>query len=473
MDRRLAKIALLPTLLLASACATGPQLTRPPGEAAPTTTLFEGVRVFDGVSDGLTGPMDVLVVGDRIEAIAEAGSLEAPKGAHLVKGEGRTLMPGLFDAHVHVGMGNGEPPWEEKHTPPEHHVTAMLNGGVTSALVASRGLGVHGVRDAIRAGEVDGPRLSVASRMYTTTDGHPTPFFRALVPWAIRWIVVGATTAQVGNDEELADAMEKTADEKPDFVKIAYNAIPTGGPHLKPEMLKKIIAAAHKEGFEVIIHVGNPEEAITAAEAGAKLLMHTPWERRFTDEEVTRLAATGVPMVTTGLIWGTLAEAMSGTWRPGPLEKATVRQVVLDALQEGAGDYTVDKEALPPEFLAKAAEFHKLQGENLWALYRGGVPLIMGTDTAAVPGLFHGAATHRELAYLVSLGFTPADVLRMSTSGPADLLTPDANIGRVEAGRVADLLLIDGDPFADMSATQNIIGVWRGGREVERVAPEW
>ena len=118
-------------------------------------------------------------------------------------------------------------------------------------------------------------------------------------------------------------------------------------------------------------------------------------------------------------------------------------------------------------FEAGLATFDRNLGQNVKKLFDAGVTLLVGTD-AGLPGVFQGASLHRELQALVELGLTPLDVLRGATSTPARFLDPSRRFGIVEPGAVADLLLVEGDPLQDITATEHIVAAWKNGLRVER-----
>jgi imidazolonepropionase-like amidohydrolase len=113
-------------------------------------------------------------------------------------------------------------------------------------------------------------------------------------------------------------------------------------------------------------------------------------------------------------------------------------------------------------------ERSKSLGGNVKLLADAGAKLVTGTDSG-LPGMFHGAALHRELQNLVALGLRPSRVLRMATVDAAHVIDPRADYGEVRPGQRADLLLIEGDPLADISATEKIAGVWQDGRKLDRL----
>lgn len=410
-----------------------------PDLAAARATLIEQVRVFDG--ERLSEPRDVLLLDGRI------ASGTAPAGVEHVDGRGKTLLPGLIDCHVHLGGGDGMPPWAAKRPNVEAQAAALLYSGVTTILAAAHDADVDGLRVA--------PRIVKSSRIFTAPGGHPVPMYEAFVPWPVSWFVLRARVAQVESEKEVEQEIEKETDVA--FVKIVYDDIPPGGPRLSKELLAKVIASAHAHGKRASVHVGSPQEAIDAVEAGADLLMHVPADAPLTDAQAEKLLK--VPLVTTSRIYAVLGGKLAFTL----LEKQVMPPGTEEAFAHPPQNFELP--GFPRSYLES---FEKRDGygrANVKLLFDKGAHLIAGTDSG-LPGVFHGAALHRELQSLVSIGIPPARALRMATIDAARVIDPHADYGAVEPGLRADLVMIDGDPLADIAATEKIVAVWQDGRRV-------
>ena len=135
--------------LLCCSCMTQrPMLVAPRGDTVARATLFESVRIFDG-SDALTPESDVLIENGRIAAIAPHGTIAAPAGAEHIDGRGKTLLPGLIDCHVHLGGGDGDPPWAAKRPNLDAQSAALVYSGVTTILAAALDSDVADLKDRI------------------------------------------------------------------------------------------------------------------------------------------------------------------------------------------------------------------------------------------------------------------------------------------------------------------------------------
>jgi len=418
-------------------------------------TLFEQVRVFDG--NALKPPQDVLIVDGRI------ASGSAPSNATRVDGRGKTLLPGLIDCHVHLGGGDGTPPWDSKVPNTDAQAAALVYSGVTTILEASRDTDIAAMRRRIASGELAGPRIIGSSRIVTAPGGHPIPMFRAIVPWPFASFFIRGRVAEAASEDEARRAVDREVDERPSFIKIVYDDIPPGSARLSPAVLRAAIAEAHARGVRASVHIGSPEEAIEALDAGADVLMHVPADGPLTPEQARRLASSGVPIVTTSRVWAVLGAAERQQLTFTPLEKEVMPPGTAEAFAHRPASYRMS--GFPEEYLRSFAERDGYLRGNVTLLVRAGARLVAGTDSG-LPGVFHGAALHRELQTLVGLGVPPAQALLMATSEAARAIDPAADYGAIKSGMRADLVLIDGDPLADISATERILGVWQDGRRM-------
>jgi imidazolonepropionase-like amidohydrolase len=446
----------------------------PPGEdAAAVPTLFAGVRVFDGTGDASSGPFDVGVEGGRIRRIAEPGALDMPPGAVRVEGAGRTLMPGLWDSHVHLGSGEGEAPWALGLADVHAQAAALLYCGVTTAVSAGREVDTALLNAEFTAGRAAGPRLLRASRPITANGGHPLSMFRLFVGWPLADLFVSAHIRQAASPEEAREAVraEVASSRGPQLIKVVYNAMVPGTPHLTRAALDAVVDEARRFGRRTGVHVGTPAEAVEAAQAGAAVLMHTPWDGALTGADLEQVRARGTAVVTTRRIFHASAAAQAGVLSFSALEREVMKPG-LDA-RWGAPPKDYPPKGAFAEFARELARYDRELGENVARLRAAGVTVLVGTDSG-VPGQIHGGALHEELKALVALGYTPAEALRTATSVPARVWAadaPDAARGVIAEGAVADLMLVEGDPAARIEDLSRIVGIWQEGRAVDRRVP--
>ena len=147
--------------------------------------------------------------------------------------------------------------------------------------------------------------------------GHPIPFFKALLPWPVSSMIVSQRTAQVDGWADaraaVGRALEDSGGDQVRFVKFMYDAIPPGSPRLDQAELSTAIAEVKARGLRASVHVGSPQDALDAIDAGAALLMHPPHQLELTDAQTASLVESGVPMVTTVRIFSILDDALKKT----------------------------------------------------------------------------------------------------------------------------------------------------------------
>lgn len=420
-------ILLLPTALLALACAL-PQAAPAP-KSAPTGLLFENVRIFDGTSERLSEPANVLVVGNLVQRISTA-PIEAPAGALRLACGGRTLMPGLIDAHTHLMFAT---------VPPAAALTSdlgfltvaavraagdMLQRGFTSA----RDLGgpVFGLKRGIDLGLVPGPRLWPSGAFISQSGGHgdfrlptdlPAPPGQATYSERIGATAIAddADTVRLRVREQLALGAAQIKLMAGGGVASSYDPLDVTQ-YTVPE-LRAAVEAAENWGTYVTVHAYTPRAVRQALEAGVRCIDHG----QLLDEGTAKL------MAERGA-WWSLQPFLDD--RPSSFpEGSSNRRKQLEMFTGTDAAYALAKK------------------------YR--IKTAFGTD-----GLFSAetaAAQGAELAKMTRW-YTPAEALRMATHDNAELLALSGprnpypgKLGVVAEGALADLLLVDGDPLQDLA----------------------
>lgn len=387
--------------------------------------LIQGANVFDG-ERRLAG-VSVLIRNGRISQIAPA--IAAP-GAQVIDGKGRTLLPGLIDAHTHVRSAL------DLEKALAFGVTTMLSLNMDPALAARLKHPATGRADLFSAGSAA-----------TVPKGHGTEF-----GWRVPTLTEPAQ-AQSWVDARIAEGS--------DFIKIMYEH---GGEHgrvvrpsLDPPTLAALIEAAHARDKLAIVHIHTAEQARDAIAAGADGLAHLylSGADEVTPQVVTQAARRHVFVIPTLALLQSVCGQTPGR---SVLDDPRLRLFVLDDELQQLGR-TISKEpasacGLPPSVTALLAKAQ--------------VPILAGTDEPK-PGVVVGASIHVELAALVAAGLSPSDALAGASALAARSFRLDDR-GRVAPGMRADLLLVEGDPTVDILATRNIISVWKAGARFDRDA---
>lgn len=394
------------------------------------TFVIRNARVFDGIK--FLPAADVSVEKGLIEAIGK--NLKVAPGTKEIDATGDTLLPGLIDSHTHT-WGNA--------------LQQALIFGVTTELdMFTDYRFAASVRKREAAGEnLNGADLRSAGTLVTVAGGHGTEYGLDIPTLA------SAAEAQAFVDARLAEGS--------DYIKIVYqNRSVTGGPNfptLTKEEVAAVIAAAHRRKKMAVVHIGLQADARDAIEAGADGLVHI-----FEDEPPAPSFAALVKQHQAFVIpTMSINEVVSGKASGEPLLADARLSPYIDAASAASLRTTFPRRPQSRANFANALA-------AVSALHAAGVPILAGTDTLN-PGTAHGASIHRELELLVQAGLTPTEALRSASSVPAHAFGLNDR-GRIAPGLRADLLLVKGDPSTDITATRDIVAVWKTGAEADRAS---
>lgn len=408
--------------------------------------IFESVTVIDGIADGPLEAMDVVVEGDRIAAVRLHAAAPAEDGGEpgggpelRLDGRGLTLLPGLIDAHAHYTFDPeegdlgviGRRSDAEIVLAAAGHAARALRSGVTSARGAGsiRGL-ERPLRDAIAAGRIPGPRLVAAGLAIGITGGHGHAFgIEADDVDALRAATIGQAAAG-------SDVIKIVASEAAMLTTtgLAPGAIVNGAPELTELQIAAIVQEARRAGLRVMSHAQGSESVLASARGGADSVEHA-W---LADEAAIEvLAGTGAALVPT--------------------------LVVTDVNRDLPGLTPIQRER---QDLIEVR--HRASCE---AAIRLGVPVVAGTDTGEVG--VTSDMVWREIALIRDHGASAVQAVKAGTSRAAALLGIEDEVGTVAPGRVADLLLVEGDPLEDLRRLSRPALVLQGGRAVGGVMAEW
>jgi imidazolonepropionase-like amidohydrolase len=464
VSRKSSIVGVVAVVLLLAACSQRkPLVTRVAGSTA--SFCLRNVRVFDAArATLLDGRRDVLVRDGWISAISAPGMKIS--GAVDVDGAGATLLPGLIDLHVHSGADSG-PPWKLRFPRPEENLEAFLYAGVTTVLdLGNLTPAVFRLREAIRRGDALGPHFYAAGPMFTAPGSHPVGLLRIALPWWLRWYVIPRFSRQVSTPEEAKAAVRSLLEEKPDVLKVAVDRVPLDAPRISTEVIAAIAEEGHAHGTRTLAHVGRSVDVIDAVDAGVDGLAHVVYPEEITDEAVKRVASRHVPVIATISVFDSQERFLQDHPSPyGDLEREVAAPDVLEALRVIPASF--DRKPIEP-VVRSLIDGHDARRRNVAKLRRAGVTILAGSDSPNI-GHFPGASLHIEIRDLVASGMTPGEALRSATYDAARFLAGEkADFGEIVPGKRADLLLVDGDPVADVAATDRIRAVFLDGVRLER-----
>jgi imidazolonepropionase-like amidohydrolase len=436
-----------------------------------STFLIRGCRIF--VGDGrVIESGAVLVRGGKIAEVYEGEGPEAAAiKAELVEAAGKTVLPGLIDVHVHLGSPGGVYADQKEYASADAMPRALaqyLYSGVTAVKSAGDALDASiAVRDRIARGELLGAELFVSGPMFTAAGGHGTEYAQYL-PAHIR----ASFEAQIARTPKTAEEARRFVGElKASRVDGLKAILEAGFPgrlfeRLDSGILKAIGEEARAQHLPLVVHTGTSSDVADALDAGAVGIEHGPRDR-VSDELLRRIKESGATYDPTLSVWEGQTQLAAG--QSDLLDRTLVQQAVAPALLTSTRAFVRGGTAADPGRSAGMQRLFAVETENLERAYEAGVTLVTGSD-AGNPLVLHGPTVQHELQLWVAAGIPAAAALQAATFNAARLLRADSRIGLVVKGHDADLLVIDGNPLADISATERISLVVFKGERIRRAA---
>lgn len=410
--------------------------------------LIEDVTLIDGRGGPAIEGAWVSIEDDRIVRISR-GPIEAADGAQRIDGSGRFLIPGLMDIHIHLsgGFGQGSP----NQNAGRRALHGFLYSGITSVYDAGNNPDfIFSFRDRERSGAIASPRVFASGGVVTAPGGHGAGLGGTLIdswPEAIPLL-----------DAHLA--------REPDLVKFTFDEHGWGTrpliPLLDPEVMARAVAYINERGTRTTAHISHEFRARQAIAAGLNTLAHPIIQGPVSDEFVGLMSSTRTPMASTLTIGEGYSRLVE---HPEFLDQPLYRDVysreriaeLKGPIRDGyaARAWTTWMKVMTP-----------VAQENLRQIHAAGGVIALGSDQSS------GPQTHRELELMVAGGISEVDAIRIGTLNAAGFLGLENELGSIEEGKLADLVLLGADPLADISNTQRIEVVIKAGRIIDRAALE-
>jgi imidazolonepropionase-like amidohydrolase len=451
---------------------TGVLLAKESPFAAPSCIAITHVSVIDGTGAPESSDMCVLVQGDRISRVDKNSKVSIPPGALVVNASGKFLIPGLWDMHVHLAGIEADPRWSKGLLLPllvGNGITGVRDmGGSLEALV--------GWRNEIATGQLIGPRIVAAGPMLDAHGGDKSP-----------------EIITVRSDREVAQIVSDLKSGGADFIKVLSS--------LDRESYFAIARESKRNGLTFAGHVPDSVRVDEASDAGQKSIEHIYYsdiplacssdeaalrkERSEAREkkqnqrlaEIADRADATFSEEKAAALWTRFIA--NGTWAVPTLIGLYTNAHMVEAARDSARlkyiPKTLAERWQPDKILRGTSErtfaWYKRQSEYemkvVTAMHKAGVRILAGSDsldTCNIPGF----SLHDELAMLVKAGLTPMEAIQSATIGAARFLGMQDRLGTIEKGKLADLVLLDGNPLADIENTRKIGGIVVGGKLMDR-----
>ena len=421
-------------LVIAAAAFCLAQVSLAPSASAPTskTMALKCGNLFDGRGDSLRKNVVIVVEDGKIKDIAAT----APAGADLVDLSRSTCLPGLMDTHTHVLLQGDitAADYDEqllKQSPEYRTILATVNArrALEYGFTSIRDLETEGagyadadLKKAINNGIIPGPRMQVATRAMDVTGAYPLQGYapNVAVPHGVQ-LVDGADNARLAVREQISHGADwiKVYSDRSYWVRDdgVLDDIPT----FTMDELRAIVDEAHRERHKVASHAMALNGVHNSVEAGVDSIEHGNY---ITDADLKTMAARGIFYVPTIYVGEYVAQGRAATGSPVWLKMISIHE------------------------------------DTFRRAMRAGVKIAFGTDAGGFDWKINPA---KEFSSMVKFGMTPAQAIRAATSSAAELLGTQQELGTVEAGKLADIVAVPGDPLTDVSVMEKVEFVMKGG----------
>ena len=407
-----------------------------PAQQPTSVVAYTGVRLIDGTDRPPIDNATIVVLDGRIATIGSAFGVSLPNGAQRVSLAGKTVIPGLINAHGHVG-----------------NTVGMAQGHYSAENVARdlKTYAAYGITTVFSLG--DDQAAGIAAR-----DSQRTPTLDRARLFVAGPVLAPKTVA------EARTLVDQDAALKVDIVKIRVDDNLGTTPKMAPAIYKAVIDEAHKKGLRVAVHLFYLEDAKAVLDAGADFIAHSVRDAPVDDAFIAMMKKRNVCYCPTLMREvSTYVYESTPSWFTDPFFLKHADMAAVDALKQPARQQAMAN--------SKSAQRYKaaleVANRNLKKLSDAGVTIAMGTDSGP-PARFQGYFELMELEMMVEAGLSPKQVLASATRDAARCMKLDEELGTLEPNKWADFVVLDADPLVDISNVRKISAVYVAGTPVVR-----
>jgi len=424
--------------------------------------VIQGATVITGTGSPSIRNAAIVIEGGRIREVGPRNEVRVPNNAQVIDARGKWVIPGLIDAHVHFSQSGGiytrpdvidlrsrrpyakEVEWIKQRL--QYTFERYLASGVTGVVDVGGPNWNFDVREiALRTAKA--PRVAVAGPLISTflppTTSTDDP-----------------DIVKPNSPMQARDMVRRQLERRPDLIKLWWIRRPGDNFDQQTEIMSAAIDESKSRGVRVAVHATELETAKAAIRAGADILVHSVTDRLVDNEFINLVKNRNIVYMTT-------------LWVEDGYRMVLSQQVALNDFEQKQGDPEViatwsELAKIPPNEIPGGvprippAPKRPVAFDNLMLLDSAGARVVGATDAGNI-GTLHGPAIHREMEMMVMAGMRPMDVIVSATRNAAGVMGRQAEVGTIEKSKFADLVILDGDPLADIKNTRKIYKVMKAG----------